>query len=452
MIVLWQPQPVQEKMLSSSVNEVLFGGAKGGGKSDALLFGALRYIDRSNYKALIVRRTFPRLKEIIDRSMVFSRLGGKYNKQEKTWQFYKNSQRAGKISFGHCQNTGDEYNYQGHQYHYIAFDQVEEFSENMFTIISACGRKTDDTPVYIRATANPGGEGKVWVRNRWIKGKSAERVYFTENCVEGKTVKLSSMFIPATVYDNHILLAKNPEYVAFLMNLPDKYRKMYLYGQWDIEDDPDQLVSFEFLERGYNNGLNKGAGAGGYGEERIFLGVDVARFGDDTTEIAYLRNDVVTKIESYEKLDIVRVAGIVEKKILAERICPENIGIDVVGLGAGVYDILRSKGYPVVSIGSGERPLENSEQAYRYKNLRAQMCWSFREKLRLGETGIGIRDSVFEEEALAVRYFISNEREIQIESKEEIKKRLGRSPNKFDAAVYAVFVEELKNGRAPRVY
>lgn len=441
---LWVPQPVQLKVLRSRCDEILFGGAKGGGKSDVLLFGALRYIDRPEYKALIVRRTFPRLKEIIDRSKVFYKLGGRYNRTEKIWRFASGAQ----VIFGHCQNPGDELNYQGHQYHYIGFDQVEEFTEEMFNIIAACGRKVDDIPVYIRCTANPGGVGKIWVKRRWIEGKEKEKIYTSEAEIGDKKVIRSSVFIPSTIYDNKKLLEQNPEYLAFLLNLPEKFRKMYLEGDFNVENDPDQLINFEFLENcriieQQNNEKQK---------EELFLGADVARFGDDTTELAVFNGNVLVCIESYAKKDINQVAQIILRKIREEGIKPENIGVDTVGLGAGVYDIIKSSGFRINEICSGMSPIEIRGENYRFRNLRSQMHWHFREQLREGKIKIGINDKEFEEEALSVKYEISSEKMITIESKEEIKKRIGRSTNKLDAVIYANFTRILKHRLAPHIY
>ncbi|MGE5620940.1 MAG: hypothetical protein ACM3U0_00070 [archaeon] len=430
-------------MLGSSADEILFGGAKGGGKSEALLFGSLRYINHEGYKALIVRRTYPRLKELIGRSMCFRQLGGNFNKQERTWYF----PAGGSIRFGHCQNPGDELNYQGHQYHYIGFDQVEEFTEEMFLVITACGRKTDDIPVRIRATANPGGTGRIWVRKRWIKDKLPNVKYYTEGTVNGKTVKLSSMYIPSSVFDNKILLEHNPGYVLFLQNLPEKLRRMYLEGDFDAGDDSDQLIPYKFIEK-----AKVAPPLDLVFPDDIYIGADIARFGDDKTVFAVIQNNTLVKIEEYEKKDITEAAQLLMDKITEYRIKPENAGIDTVGLGAGVYDILRSRGMKLTEIISGARPLNIKGDAYSYRNLRSQMLWQYRERLRNGESKIAIEDNGFEEEAISVRYEISNEKVISIESKEEIKRRLGRSTNKLDAVVYAGFVRHLKSHSAPHLY
>lgn len=544
---------MQERVLNCDCDEILFGGAKGGGKSDVLLFGALRFIDRAGYKALIIRRTFPRLKEIIDRSMVFTKLGGRYNRTEKIWRFPSGAQ----IIFGHCENEGDELNYQGHQYHYIGFDQVEEFTENMFNIISACGRKTDDIPILIRCTANPGGVGRLWVKRRWIDGKKPHKAYACAVVVrkeegkdrgrgtrdggqgtgnngqgtgdrgrghadpsetgayagtgaswtrdegggmgdgrqgtgprhragkderEGRSGKEEvilrwQVFIPSKIYDNKILMNKNPEYLAFLQNLPEKFKKMYLEGDFSYEDEPDQLISYEMLNKNspqsippsrragvqspFNSpqstvqcpkSINTGEEESEVEKEEMYLGVDVARFGDDSTEIAVIKGNTLIKIETHLKKDINQIAQILIKKIREERIRPENIGVDTVGLGAGVFDIIKSNGYKINEISSGSAPVNIRGENYRFRNLRCQMHWHFREQLREGKLFISCEDREFEEEVLSIKYEISSEKMITIESKEEIKKRIGRSTNKHDAVVYAAFIPVLKRRLMPHIY
>lgn len=447
--VIWRPQKIQKKLLESPHDEILFGGAKGGGKTDVILFDAVKYINQPSYKALIVRRTFPRLREIINRSMVFRQLGAVYNRSEKVWRFPKGSQ----LFFGHCQNDGDELNYQGHQYHYIGFDQVEEFTESMFNVIAACGRKVDDIPVRIRCTANPGGIGQYWVKRRWIDGKEPGRTYFVAQEVHGKIIKRSMKFIPSNIYDNLILMRKNPEYVAFLLGLPDKFRRMYLEGDFNVDEQPDQLIQYQMLQKAKANCVTQPAISGqGQENDKIFLGVDVARFGDDSTVIAAVKGNTLIKLESYLKLDVNQIAQILLRKIREENIKPENIGIDTVGFGAGVYDIIKSNGFRAKGIISGAKAFLVSGENYSFRNLRCQMHWYFREQLRQGKFSIGVNDREFEEEALAVKYEISSDRLITIESKDDIKKRIGRSTNKLDAVIYAAFIPVMKHRTIPHIY
>ena len=228
------PQPgAQTEFLRRQEDEVLYGGAKGGGKSYALLLESLRQVSKPEYRALIVRRTFPRLQELIDRSkQIFPRLGASYTSQDHKWTFPSGAI----IRFGHCQNKGDEQNYQGHEYAFIGFDQLEEFLESQYIFISAQNRSSvAGIKCYIRATANPGSIGHAWVKKRFIDKREPYKTYnINFTLPDGNSVSRSTCFIPATVYDNKILLANNPNYIATLYNLPERERKAMLEGNWDV--------------------------------------------------------------------------------------------------------------------------------------------------------------------------------------------------------------------------
>jgi len=244
--VVWKPQPKQELFLSNPAYEVLFGGTKGPGKTDAMLAESTRQIKNPNYRAIIFRRTIPRVAEVIDRSLRWftSIPGAKFNSTSNTWTFPSGA----KLKFAHCQREEDKWNYHGHEYHFMGFDQVEEFTETQYLFLMAQNRSSrPDVRCYIRCTANPGNIGHAWVKKRWIdrcpkdgtptffkvkidkKGRMHE-ILTTSTDPEA----LSRAFIFSSVYDNEILLKNDPDYIKRLMMLPDKERKMLLEGDWDV--------------------------------------------------------------------------------------------------------------------------------------------------------------------------------------------------------------------------
>lgn len=224
----------------------MFGGTKGPGKTDCLLREGLRQIHLPNYRAIIFRRTYPRLGEIIDRSFKYFRfngLDGKYSDKDiqlkiPAWTFPSGA----KYAFGHCQNEPDKYNYQGKEFHFMGFDQIEEFTETMYLFFMAQNRTSDkQIKCYIRSTANPGGIGHAWVKNRWIDVlKPGETKYFKR--VEDEDIEVtkddphavSRSFIPASVYDNPSIIQNDPNYIKRLEQLPEQDKQALLYGNWEV--------------------------------------------------------------------------------------------------------------------------------------------------------------------------------------------------------------------------
>ena len=236
--VIWKPQPKQLEFMKRKEYECLYGGAAGGGKSDALLIEALRQVEIPNYRGIIFRRTYPQLEALISRSIeLYSKIYPKanYNSSEKRWLFPSGA----RIFFGYMQHEQDKYNYQGKPYDFIAFDELTHFTYSQYMYLMSRNRPTGpNTRVYIRATANPGGVGHAWVKERFITPAPPltpiESKYDIQT-PEGKTISISKhrVFVPATVFDNKKLLENDPEYLATLASLPEAEKNALLLGSWD---------------------------------------------------------------------------------------------------------------------------------------------------------------------------------------------------------------------------
>ena len=243
MNTIWTPQPKQAAFLRRGEYECLYGGAAGGGKSDALLMEALRQVHIPHYRAILFRKTFPQLAELIDRSQALYPRAfplARYNETKHLWRFPSGAQ----IAFGSMQHPGDRLNYQGRRYDFIGFDELTHFSWEEYSYMFSRNRPsrapgaTGKTRCYIRATANPGGIGHGWVKARFIDPAPPmtpirEEVTVREPDGSQKTFMRSRVFVPATVYDNEALLRDDPEYVARLALLPPRERSALLYGDWD---------------------------------------------------------------------------------------------------------------------------------------------------------------------------------------------------------------------------
>lgn len=218
--------------------EVLYGGAAGGGKSDALLCEALRQVGIPHYRAIIFRKTYPQLSELVDRSQELYKTAfpkAKYIKSEHCWRFPSGA----KIYFGAMQHSKDRLSYQGKRYDFIGFDELTHFTWEEYSYMFSRNRPGGEgTRVYIRATANPGGVGHAWVKQRFIDAAKPMQPVVSEYSVtapDGQVIKKSRsrVFIPASVFDNAMLMKNDPDYIANLASLPEAEKQALLYGDWN---------------------------------------------------------------------------------------------------------------------------------------------------------------------------------------------------------------------------
>lgn len=235
---IWTPQEKQAVFQSRGEYEALYGGAAGGGKSDALLTEALRQVHIPHYRALILRKTYPQLSELIDRSRTLYKAAypkASYNDSKHFWSFPSGA----KIYFGAMQHTKDRINYQGKRYDFIAFDELTHFTWDEYSYMFSRNRPSGEgTRCYIRATTNPGGIGHSWVKERFITCAPPLTPIKTNMQItdpDGNVINMERkrIFVPSTVFDNAELLKNDPNYLANLSLLPEKEKRALLYGDWD---------------------------------------------------------------------------------------------------------------------------------------------------------------------------------------------------------------------------
>ncbi len=211
----------QKLFFKSKKRFIAYGGARGGGKSwsvdrKAILL-ALRY---SGIKMLLLRRTYKDLERNHARELSTLLQGFvTYNKQDKLFLFPNGSL----LELGYCASESDVLQYQGQEYDVIFIDEATQFTEYQYQTLTACLRGANDLPKRMYLTCNPGGVGHEWVKRLFVSRRYRE----SENPNDYE-------FIPATVFDNKVLMEKDKGYVDMLNNLSDGLRQAWRDGNWDM--------------------------------------------------------------------------------------------------------------------------------------------------------------------------------------------------------------------------
>ncbi len=227
----------QTEFLAASEREVFYGGARGGGKSYAMLIDPLRYCSKAQHRALLIRRTMPELRDLINHSQrLYGRAfpGAKWREQEKEWRFPSGA----KIEFGYAENMTDVLRYQGQSYTWIGIDELPQYpSPDIFNFLRSSLRSVDkNIPVYLRATGNPGNIGSQWVREMFVEPAEPNKRFEIKIDTPIGTKSITRRFIPAKLQDNPYLM-QTDDYYIMLASLPEVQRKQFLDGDWDAYDD-----------------------------------------------------------------------------------------------------------------------------------------------------------------------------------------------------------------------
>ncbi|WP_058301703.1 terminase large subunit domain-containing protein [Gorillibacterium timonense] len=242
-VIPYEPQPRQQLYHQTiCIDELLYGGAAGGGKSEATIWDALMYaMTYPESRQIIFRRTFPDLqRSIIARTLVaYPKALGKYNQSKHEWIFVNGSV----VELAYFDSDSHKPNYDGAEYDVIRWEELTHFEEGWYTFMLSRLRGSKPYPRYIKSTTNPGNVGHAWVKKRFIDIGEWEKVHHVHETDEtgsplfhpdtGAPIISRRVFIPARVQDNPALLRADPNYIVRLMQLSEQERKQKLDGDWD---------------------------------------------------------------------------------------------------------------------------------------------------------------------------------------------------------------------------
>ncbi len=470
---LWSPDPAngpQQMAFASTADVIGYGGAAGGGKTETAIGLALM----KHKRTLFLRRSYKELLAINDRlgTILGSRDG--HSGIDKVWR--PPSVPGVSIEYGSIEHAGnpeagpsDEQGYQGRPHDLLVFDEAAQFSEFTVRFLASWIRSEDSLQhcqlfLPMNPPMDPAGEWVFEFFGPWLDDKhpnpavSGELRWFVRSPVTDEELEVSGpepvsfpdaadlkdriaypksrTFIFSRVEDNSYYA--NSGYKAQLQSMPEPFRSRLLKGLFkrNLTDDPFQVIPAEWLDAAMAR-WTKPARLGAIES----VGVDVARGGKDNTVIADRHEgNWYGELESHPGKTTPNgpaAAGLVAINVGRHR---PPIHVDVIGVGASCYDSLVAGGvHQVLAVNVAEKATgPDRTGTLQFGNQRAQMVWRLRDQLDpAANTGIALPpDPLLRQELLAYRWFQKGTA-IWLEDTDDIKERIGRSPDRATAVCLA---------------
>lgn len=466
----WLPLPgPQVDAYESEADIIGYGGAAGGGKTDLICGASIT----KHKRVLVIRSEKAQTEGIMQR--LTSLLGGTegYNSQKGQWRVQTGSEPL--IEFGGLDNPGDESRWQGRAHDLKCFDEVTEMREHQVRFCMGWNRSEDPgVKPKVLMTFNPpmdsDGEWVIRFFAPWLDdmhpnpAKPGELRWFTTIgdvvdvevpdgrpfvVVDGEYVykfnpddytpeqivqPKSRTFIPARIVDNPYYMATG--YIATLQSMPEPMRSRMLYGNFKIgrEADPMQVIPVAWVDAAMKRWRKPDKMP-----PMDALGADVAMRGRDKTILARRHDmwfDEPVVHPGVECKDGPTIAGF----MLGSARNNAPIQLDLFGVGSRPYGHLMQIGYQVLGINVGDTTEERDLTGhYRFRNLRSLLWWRMREALDPdNNTGIALPPDRYLRADLCAPKFKPVGPFLAVESRDEIVKRLGRSPDYGSAYVLAL--------------
>lgn len=469
---IWQPNPdhpdgtpnPQRLGYESKADILGYGGAGGGGKTD-LLLGLAK---NKHKNSIIFRRVFKNLRGIVERSREIFNPDGtdktkdSYNEQLHRWQLSDGKQ----VEFEAMQYEKDKENFRGRPHDLYCFDEATEFTRSQVEFVMAWMRSTDPNQ-RCRAvlTFNPPvDEGGSWIIDfflpwiaylfpneythpnpaapgelRWyatIDGEETECENERPFDYNGETIKpMSRTFIPAKLADNPHL--DKTGYRSILQSLPEPLRSQMLHGDFAAAKSPNpwQVIPTAWVKLAQARWLEREKPDA----PLAAVGVDVARGGRDKLSIARRYDNWFAEIVSHPGVNVEdgpAAAELVRKSLGDEE--PGYINVDVIGVGTSAYDSLKVVYNTIPINASGASNYRDRSGKLKMRNKRAEYHWRMREALdpeHGDDLALPPGNAIVAD--LCAATYTPTAAGIQIEPKDKIKERIGRSPDEGEAILLA---------------
>lgn len=431
-----------EAWLDDSIEEILYGGGKGGGKSylgSSLIFGdALIYPDTHYFiarKELIDLRKFtvPTIHEVFKNWGLKFEQYATFNGQDNVFNLTNGS----KVFFISCADVPSDPLFERFGSMQMTRGWLEEAGEipenakaNLWLSVGRWKNDEYGLKKKLFITANP---KKGWMKRDFIDPWKLD------------LLAPNRKFIQALATDNPYL---PKDYVESLKNEKDAVRRQRLfYGDWDYEEDKDSIVSFDALTDAFSNTLVK--------DNQKYLTIDVARFGEDSTVFSFWEDLELTKIERRQKQSIPETIQTAKDFASTYQIPWSNIIIDEDGVGGGVVDgmqgvrgfIANSTPLPTTSEirGRVHKVASHLVSKTNYKNLKSQCGFKMAELINEHKTAFKVpeyRDAILEEATAVLRHKdVDGDGKLALISKDKVKESIGHSPDVFDTILMRAWFE-----------
>lgn len=470
----WQPNPgPQTKAYYSEADELLFGGEAGGGKSDLLIGLALNEHKRSR----ILRRINQDAVELGDRLLEIVEHDAGFTRNPPTWR----GSDGQMIEFRGCELERDKQRFKGKARDFIGYDELADFLESQYVFINTWNRSVepDQRCRVVGATNGPTTAEGLWITRRWAAwldpkhpnpARDGELRWYIRvddqdvefdgpgpHEVRGKLVRATSRtFIRSRLEDNPDL--SETDYGDRLESLPEELRRVYRGGDFTVglKDDDWQVVPTAWIDAAQQRWTVRTPDD----YAMTAMAVDVAPGGGDKRVIAcryggwFPPLDVAREEDKDGRLT---AAAVVK---LRRDNCPVVVDLGG-GWGGDAAIALKDNGITVVTyMGLDPSSATTRDGKLRFVNKRAETIWKFREALDPGQEGGSVvalpPDPELKADLASFRWVLKPNG-IQIEAKEDIKKRIGRSPDRGEAVVMCLapgdqaVVRNMKRRTPPKV-